>query len=159
MNNKSKIKLVIFAGSVFAMSLICASLPFFMNCKLSNIEYYYPSPDGRYTAVISENDFDYFVHIKPEITLEYLEQSIENEKNPNKEEIFFSKYAYGKNGSFIIEWEKQNNILWIWSGDIGLYIIRKKETFWEELPYSEIQSEIDINNMPENIRKTVGKYY
>ncbi|MBP5452738.1 MAG: hypothetical protein J6Y16_10925 [Treponema sp.] len=58
-----------------------------------------------------------------------------------------------KNGRFIIEWEKSANNLWIWSSDIGLYVIMEKDGTWEEYLYSNIKNQIDVNNIPDEIRK------
>ena len=74
------------------------------------------------------------------------------------EEFFFSKYAYGKNGSLIIEWERENYNLWVWSGDIGLYLIRKGDSAWEEFPSSETKSEISIHEIPQRILKHVENW-
>ena len=156
--NRKIIKIII--CTIVSLPLVYFALLYytFSNFNDENMNYYYPSPDKRYTAVVSENESDYFIHIKPEITKEYFEECVSIGEVP-KEEKFFSKYAYGKNGSLVIEWEKEHYNLWIWSGDIGLYLIRKNGTSWEEFPYDEVKSEIDINSMPEQIREKCEKWF
>ena len=57
----------------------------------------------------------------------------------------------------VIEWEKSANNLWIWSSDIGLYVIMEKDGTWEEYLYSNIKNQIDSSNIPDEIWKYAVK--
>ncbi|MBP5443466.1 MAG: hypothetical protein J6Y60_09505 [Treponema sp.] len=154
MNPKKVIKWVIITISSIAVLWLIAFSAFFLTLNYSrpsDKNYFYPSPDKQYTAVLSENNLNYYVHIKPETTEKDLTDLINGKEV--KKEYFFSRNAYGKNGRFIIEWEKSANNLWIWSSDIGLYVIMEKDGSWEEYLYSKIKNQIDSSNIPDEIRK------
>ena len=152
-------KIIMIALSfVLGLSLVLCAVSFL--CFINNpcdMNYCFPSPDKKYTAIVSENNSDYYIHIRSIIREEELFDAIEGNLARN-EEFFFSKYAYGKNGSLIIEWERENYNLWVWSGDIGLYLIRKGDSAWEEFPSSETKSEISIHEIPQRILKHVENW-
>lgn len=147
--NVKKFVYIFFLCSTLILSIFICFIK--MNIH-SNMKYYYPSPNKKYTAIVSETNCEYFVHIKTSVVENDLCLLYE-EKKSRKEDIFFSKYSYGKNGTFIIEWEKENDNLWIYSGDIGLYVIQRFENGWQEFSYHEIQNKIDVKNIPEKIKK------
>ena len=135
---------------IFMIIILTVSQLIHPTMKYIDIECFYPSPDGKYMAVISENKYNYYVHIRPEITEDVISDLIN--KNQKEKGSYISKYSYGKNGDIIVEWEEEDEILWIWSSDIGLNIIQRKDELWEENFYSDIKNTVIKSHIPDRIR-------
>ena len=156
MKNISKSFIIISSVTgVILISFLIIKQIFFPSRFFSDIDYFNDAPDGMYTAVISENKCNYYVHIRPKITGDVLVE-IFNNKSHNEEKCFISEYSYGKVGDIIVEWEKNKDVLWIWSGDIGLNMIQKKDGLWEEHFYHDVQNEIDSSSIPQKIKQRAG---
>ena len=149
--NNQTICIIILSCLVILLGIIVLLLCIANFYSHSNITYYYDSHDKRYTAVISENTSNYYIHIEPRYTEEDIKELIQTKQSLHKEK-YFSKYSYGKIGGLIVDWEEHNNTLWIWSGDIGIIVIQEKNGSWCERGFEEIEEQIYLEDIPDKIR-------
>ena len=69
--------------------------------------------------------------------------------------LFLDDEKYYKRFAFIVEWQEDDDILWIYSGDIGDYCLIHKNNKWQKVL---CDSEQIVGKPPKRIAKKLSSY-
>ncbi len=67
--------------------------------------------------------------------------------------LFFDDEKYYKRFDLIVEWQEDDDVLWICSGDVGLFCIIHEDGKWQKLPHG---SEQIVGKPPRRIAKELS---
>jgi hypothetical protein len=128
---------------IIRLIIICALLNIIYSI-FSDLEYVnFPpvatSPSGSFEYRIQEEDTYVLVGIYDDAG----------------ELLFLDDEKYYKRFAFIVEWQEDDDVLWIYSGDIGDYCLIHKNNKWQKVLRN---SEYIVGKPPKRIAKKLSSY-